>query len=144
MFGFLSFLVLLTVGYIFGRINERNHFSALDRREQELAYITISTVKKMPEGFVASKFVTGNVVISIDYFKRIGAVLRSLVGGQVRSYTTLLERARREAILRMKEQARDADASHVANVRLETSSVFQNAQQKLGSLEVYAYGTALK
>ncbi len=144
MFGFFSFLVLLAVGYVFGRINERKHFAALDRREQDLAHITISTVKKMPEGFVASKFVTGNVVISIDYFKRIGAALRSLVGGQVKSYTSLLERARREAVLRMKEQARDAGATHVANVRLETSSVFQNAQQKLGSLEVYAYGTALK
>lgn len=144
MGGFLVFLILISVGFFFGRMNERNHFASLRRREQELSNITISTIKKLPDGFASSEFVTGNVVISIDYFKRIGAALRTLVGGRIGSYTTLIERARREAILRMKEQAQMAGASHIANVRIETSSVFQNAQQQLGSLEVYVYGTALK
>ncbi len=144
MGGFLVFLFLLGLGFFFGRMNERKHFASLHQREEDLSHITISTVKKLPEGYVSSAFVTGNVVISIDYFKRIAAALRTLVGGRIGSYTTLIERARREAILRMKEQAQENGASHVANVRIETSSVFQNASQQLGSLEVYAYGTALK
>lgn len=141
---FIVFLILLGIGFFFGRMNERNHFMSLKKREAELSHITLSTVKKLPGGFDSSEFVTGNVVISIDYFKRIGAALRTLVGGRIGSYTTLIERARREAVLRMKEQARMEGATHIANVRIETSSVFQNARQQLGSLEVYAYGTALK
>ena len=144
MGGFLVFLLLLAIGFFFGRMNERNHFSSLLRREHELSHITLSTVKKIPDGYVASEFVTGNVVVSIDYFKRIAAAFRTLVGGRIGSYTTLIERARREAVLRMKEQAQMEGANHIANVRIETSSVFQNASQQLGSLEVYAYGTALK
>lgn len=144
MGGFFVFLILLAIGFFFGRMNERNHYASLVRREHELSHITTSNVKKLPDGFDSSEFVTGNVVISIDYFKRIGAALRTLVGGRIGSYTTLIERARREAVLRMKEQAQMEGANHIANVRIETSSVFQNARQQLGSLEVYAYGTALK
>ncbi len=144
MWGFLSFIVLLGVGFFFGRMNEAKHFRSLNRREEELSHITISNTKKLPEGYDASDFVTGNVVISIDYFKRIAAALRGLVGGQIKSYTTLLERARREAVLRMKEEAAVQGARHIANVRIETSSVFQNAKTNVGSLEVYAYGTALR
>jgi uncharacterized protein YbjQ (UPF0145 family) len=47
--------------------------------------------------------VSGSVVVSVDYFKRFLAGLRTLVGGRVTSYETLLDRARREAILRCKE-----------------------------------------
>ncbi len=144
MYGFFIFLALLAVGFFFGRQNEVNHFRSLVQREQELAHITVTNIKKLPDGYSSSQFVTGNVVISIDYFKRMMAMLRTLVGGRMKTYTSLIERARREAVLRMKEEAQNMDASHIANVRIETSSVFQNAQQQLGSLEVYAYGTALK
>ena len=139
-----GFLVLLFIGFVFGRINEAKHFRDLDRREAEFEFIRMSNFKTVPEEYQSSEFVTGNVVISIDYFKRIGAGLRTLVGGQIGSYTTLLERARREAILRMKEQAQEANSEFIANVRLETASVYKNARTGLGSLEVFAYGTALK
>lgn len=144
MLGFSIFLALLAIGYYFGKKNEANHFRSLERREQALAHITTNTLKTLPSGYSSSEFVTGNVVVSIDYFKRLMAFFRTIFGGRINSYTSLIERARREAILRMKEQAQANNASMVVNVRIETSSVFQNAQQQLGSLEVYAYGTALK
>ncbi|PHR91543.1 MAG: hypothetical protein COA69_10105 [Robiginitomaculum sp.] len=144
MLGFGVFLALLAIGYYFGKKNETNHFRSLERREQALAHITTNTLKTLPAGYNSSAFVTGNVVISIDYFKRLMAFFRTIFGGRINAYASLIERARREAILRMKEQAHANNASMVANVRIETSSVFQNAQQQLGSLEVYAYGTALK
>ncbi|MEE9273217.1 MAG: YbjQ family protein [Robiginitomaculum sp.] len=144
MVGFIIFLALLSVGFVFGRTAEANHFKSLIEREEKLSHITITTTKKLPDGYRSSEFVAGNVVISIDYFKRIAAALRGLVGGRIASYTSLLERARREAVLRMKEEADKEGASMIANVRLETSSVFQDAKQLVGSLEVYAYGTALK
>lgn len=141
---FIVFLTLLLIGFIFGRINEANHFRELDRREKALAFITTTNRKSIPDEYERSEFVTGNVVISIDYFKRIAAAFRAFFGGRINSYTSLIERARREAVLRMKEKAHEEGSSHVINVRLETSSVFQNAQTGRGSLEVLAYGTALK
>ena len=54
--------------------------------------------------------VTGNVVISVDYFKTVVAGLRNLVGGNVNTYETLLDRARREALLRLQQQALELGA----------------------------------
>jgi uncharacterized protein YbjQ (UPF0145 family) len=87
--------------------------------------------------------VTGSVVISVDYFKRFLASLRTLIGGRVTSYESLLDRARREAILRMKEEASKLGADKVFNIKLETSSISKSAKGKVGSIEVLAYGTAL-
>jgi len=125
-------------------MNEAQHFRALDQREAELAYITVSNTKQIPGDMHASQFVSGNVVISIDYFKRIAAGIRSLFGGRINSYATLVERARREAVVRMKTQAEQSGMTHISNLRLETASVFKNAKSNIGSLEVYAYGTAVK
>ncbi len=84
------------------------------------------------------------MVISVDYFKRSVAGLRALVGGRMKTYETLLDRARREAILRMKQQAKQLGANMVFNVKLETASISKGAKDSIGSVEVYAYGTAMK
>ncbi len=144
MWPILLFLALIGLGFFFGRINEARHFAYLDAREAKLAHITVSTTKHIPNDTNTSLFVNGNAVISIDYFKRIGAALRGLVGGRVETYTTLLERARREAIVRMKTEAEAHGMTHIANLRLISASVFKNAKTDIGSIEVFAYGTALK
>jgi uncharacterized protein YbjQ (UPF0145 family) len=82
-------------------------------------------------------------VISVDYFKTVAAGLRGLFGGRIGAYESLLDRARREAILRMQEDARKLGAEAVFNLKFETSRIAQNAGQGLGSVEVLAYGTAL-
>ena len=94
-------------------------------------------------GPVQCDLVAGNVVVSIDYFKQVAAGLRSLIGGRVSAYETLLERARREAILRMKEDAINKGADAVFNVKLETSSITKGRRQQIGCVEIYAYGTAI-
>ena len=54
----------------------------------------------------------------------------------------LVDRGRREAILRMKEQCADADL--IVNLRIETSRISKGAKRRsLGTVEVFAYGTAL-
>ncbi|CAM5220825.1 hypothetical protein ALON55S_03865 [Alishewanella longhuensis] len=88
-----------------------------------------------------AELVCGSVVISIDYFKRLLAMLRSIVGGPVASYETLLDRARREALLRMKEQC--TGAVQIINIRVETSSIHNAAGNGIGSVELLAYGTAI-
>jgi len=67
--------------------------------------------------------------------------LINIFGGRVSSYESLLDRGRREAILRMKESAKGA--SEIVNVRIETSSISKNDNRGIGSIEVYAYGTAI-
>ena len=75
------------------------------------------------------------------------AVELNRVKGQVdpgTSYESLLDRGRREAVLRMKDQARRAGAGSVFNVKLETVSIFKGRENSVGSVEVLAYGTALR
>jgi uncharacterized protein YbjQ (UPF0145 family) len=87
--------------------------------------------------------VYGSTVVSVDYFKRFLAALRNLFGGRVTAYETLLDRARREALLRMKAQADALGAAMVFNVKYETMSISKGAARTIGSVEVLAYGTAL-
>ncbi len=83
-------------------------------------------------------------MISVDYFKRFAAGLRNLFGGRVSAYESLLDRARREAVLRMKESCPQADM--ILNVRMTTSAVGaqQTSNRGIACIEVLAYGTAVK
>jgi uncharacterized protein YbjQ (UPF0145 family) len=141
------FVLLLAIGLIAGRANERRHFRELAADEKKLADIAVSSGRGAAEdGSVrAATLVVGSVVIAEDYFKRVAASLKSLVGGNIVSYESLLERGRREAIVRMKKEARRLGATHVVNVRLETASLSEDwrAQRPMFSAEFIAYGTAL-
>lgn len=145
MYDLIIFLTLLAMGYIFGRFAENRHFKSIMEREKQYQDVLAFSERLPPTniGRVSSELVGGNVVISVDYFKRVVAGLRGIVGGRVTTYETLLERARREAILRMKEEAKTRGASLVVNVKLETASISKGKRQQVGSVEVYAYGTAL-
>lgn len=138
-------LVLLSLGYGFGRIAETMHYRSILKREAALQRILVIASKHPPTTTHRqdSRLVTGSVVISVDYFKRFVAGLRGLIGGRVKSYESLLDRGRREAILRMKDQARRKGATMVFNIKLETASISKGAKNRIGSIEVLAYGTAL-
>jgi len=141
-------LFLLVVTYFIGSAVERRHQRDLQRREQRSRNLPALTFQTPPEDWQIeeSALVTGSVVISIDYFKRFLAGLRGLVGGRVASYESLLDRARREALLRMKERAFDSGFGAVVNVRLETSRLASSSRRGQGTsgVEVLAFGTALK
>ena len=91
----------------------------------------------------ATQLVSGSVVISSDYFKRFIAGLRMLIGGRLNTYESLLDRARREAILRMREEAKALGATQIFNVKLETISIGGRNPNSVSCLEVLAYGTAV-
>jgi uncharacterized protein YbjQ (UPF0145 family) len=145
MYDLIIFLILISLGYGFGQHAERSHFRSILLREKQFSQLLCFNERRIPEQQVPVQvqLVSGSVVISIDYFKRFVAGLRNVFGGRVTAYESLLERARREAILRMKEQAHALGAESVWNVRLETAAISQGAQQQVGSMEVMAYGTAL-
>ena len=102
----------------------------------------------MPEDWDAgeSTLVTGSIVVSLDYFKRVIAGLRGIVGGRVKTYEPLLDRARREAVLRMIEDARAQGFDGIFNVRLETSRLANSRGDGEGTagVEMLAFGTAVK
>lgn len=139
------FLALLAMGYLFGRRAERRHYKSIFEREERMRHLLVLNERFPPEGMLGHRtdMVCGSVVISVDYFKTVVAGLRNLVGGNISAYESLLDRARREAILRMQEQAASIGAEAVINMKFETARVSGNAAQAIGSVEVLAYGTAL-
>jgi len=141
------FLVLLAIGVFAGRANERKHYRELQEAEGDLSDIVVSNGRGIAEAAESRRgtLVVGSVVIAEDYFKRVAAGLKSLIGGNLRSYETLLERGRREAIVRMKQEARRLGATEVVNVRLETASLSEDfsGRRPMFSAEFIAYGTAL-
>ena len=82
--------------------------------------------------------VSGSTVRAKNMFLDFGAGLKNAVGGELKSYTTLLSEARKEATERMIEQTKKLRANAIVNVRYATSSITS------GAAEVYAYGTALE
>ncbi|MCU0760383.1 MAG: YbjQ family protein [Steroidobacteraceae bacterium] len=142
-----AFLVLLVVGLVFGRASERRHFRDIERREALLRDVLVFTERRPPPDgeFRDAALVVGSVVIAEDYFKRIAAALRGLFGGRVSVYESLMDRGRREAVLRMKEEARRRGATLVFNVRFETASLSEDSSGRspMFSAEFLAYGTAL-
>lgn len=132
---------LVAIGLVFGRSRERAHIRELDGRELAVASIIVTDLKTVPPRMHPRRaaYVSGGAVIATDYFKTMAAQLRSIVGGEVKSLGTLIDRARREARLRMVEEAKAGGAVAVINIRIETSEIGGNTPMT----EVFAYGTAL-
>lgn len=141
-------LVLLLIAYFVGSWIEKKHFSDIRKREDELHNFPVVSFDTMPDDWQAasSSMVTGSIVISLDYFKRVIAFIRGLFGGRIKTYEPLLERARREALLRMSESAREQGYDAIFNVRLETSRLANARRDGKGTagVEMLAFGTAVK
>ncbi len=141
-------LTLLLFTWFTGAAVERSHYRSIRVRETRSRRMPVMNVRRVPAGWTVAEagLVTGHVVVSVDYFKRFLAVLRVFVGGRIRSYESLLDRARREALLRMKEAAVERGAQAVVGVRLETSRIANGRGRRdgLAGVEILAFGTALR
>jgi len=87
------------------------------------------------------QLIAGSVVVASDYFKSFTAGLINIFGGHVTPYESLLDRGRREAILRLKHEAEQLNADYVFNIKFETTRIATGG--RLGAIEVLTYGTAL-
>ena len=139
-------LILLVIGYGVGTHLERRHYDDIRARESRSSDFPVITFRSVPTAWRVDscRLVTGSVVVSVDYFKRFLASLRLLVGGRVKSYEPLLDRGRREAMLRMKESAMDQGFDAVINVRLETSRLANSSERGTAGVEMLAFGTAVR
>ena len=137
-------VLLIIVGRVVGSNIERRHYESITAREARFRHQpALSTKQSDAPGPVRSaSLATGSVVVSVDHFKRFLSGFRMIVGGEVRSYSSLIDRARREAVLRMKESQPNAHA--YLNTRLETSTIASTSgNEGIGTIEVLAYGTAV-
>ena len=82
--------------------------------------------------------VKGTVVQSKNFGKDFMAGMKTLVGGEITSYTDMLVEARQIATKRMGDEATAMGADAIVNIRFGSSAVMQ------GAAEVIAYGTAVK
>ena len=82
--------------------------------------------------------VSGSTVRARIFLSDILAGLKNLIGGEVVTYTRMLEEAREHAVVRMIEQAEKKGADAVVAIRFSTSTITKNAA------EVMAYGTAVR
>lgn len=100
----------------------------------------LSTTQDIPNKKIKEVLgvVRGNTIRARWLGRDIAAGLKTLVGGEIKSYTDLITKAREEAIARMEEEAQKLGANAIVGVRFATSQVMQ------GASEVLAYGTAVK
>ena len=142
MIQLIVFLALLILGFTIGRARERAHWNELDDREERVSPVLVLDTDDPPPGLdpVHGELVMGSAVIGTDYFKQFMSGWRMLFGGEMKSYQTVLGRARREANVRMLEQAFDLGARAVINVRYETSQISRG----LAASEIVAYGTMVR
>ena len=82
--------------------------------------------------------VKGSMIQSKHLGRDIGNVLKSVVGGELRGYSEMLNEARAIATKRMIQEAQALNADAVVNLRYTTSAVMQ------GAAEILVYGTAVK
>ena len=82
--------------------------------------------------------VRGAVVQSKNFGKDFMAGMKTLVGGEIKGYTEMLNEARAIATKRMVDEAENLGADAVINIRYGSSAIMQ------GAAEIVAYGTAVK
>ena len=99
----------------------------------------ISNIEVIPNKRVVQHLglVQGSTVRAKHAGKDIMAGFKNLFGGELGSYTELLQESRDEALQRMQEQATAIGANAVINVRFSTSAI------AAGASEILAYGTAV-
>lgn len=137
MLDIIIFAALVTVAFFTGRWLEKRHYASIRAREALIVNqpVMIDHFTAKEADILKTKFVGGSCVIAADRFKTLLGALRSLFGGNVAAYESLMDRARREAILRMREKAPDADM--IVRTRIEGCVLHRDR------VEVMAYGTAI-
>lgn len=99
----------------------------------------LTTTENIPgKNYEIIGLVKGSMIQSKNIGRDIGQGLKSLVGGELATYTDMMNESRAVATKRMVEEAESKGADAIVMLRYGTSSIAQ------GAAEVFAYGTAVK
>lgn len=138
----LQVVGLGVAGWLLAVWFERRHLRSISARETPLQHISVNTSKHLPACEPeASTLLIGSVVVAHDYFRTLIITIRKLIGGNIRHYERLVERGRREALIRLKEEADLRGLDKIVNVRFGTSTI---SGRFLHAIEMVAYGTGIK
>jgi uncharacterized protein YbjQ (UPF0145 family) len=112
---------------------------ALPKKEKELIIMLLTTTEFISgRNYTTLGLVRGSTIQSKNVGSDIGQGFKSIVGGELKSYTDMLNKARDIATERMMQQAAAMGADAIVSIRFSTSSVMN------GAAEVMAFGTAVK
>lgn len=101
--------------------------------------MTLYTIETLPGvNYEPLAAVSGSTIQSKNVFSDFGQSLKNIVGGELRSYTSMMEKARKIATDRMIAQAEAMGADAIIGVRYATSAIMAQAA------EVLVYGTAIR
>lgn len=102
--------------------------------------IIVTTMNDLPGKKIKEVIgiVRGNTVRSRNIGRDIAAALKNIIGGEIKTYTELINQARDEAYNRMINNAIAMEADAIIAMRFDISSVMAASQ------EILAYGTAVK
>ena len=99
----------------------------------------LTTTENIPgKSYEILGIVKGNMIQTRNIGRDIGQGLKSMVGGELSTYTEMMNESRAAATKRMVEEAEKLGADAVVMMRYSTSTVMQ------GAAEIIAYGTAVK
>lgn len=132
------------IGYGIGMGVEQYHYFTLEKREKELEGISTSNLRQPPESASDSALVSANVALSADTLRYFSILFRRLVGGRIRRYERVNDRARREAIVRLKQATLAMGRNAIYNVRIQSSRITTSRRGKSAAVEILAYGTAMR
>ena len=82
--------------------------------------------------------VIGNTIRARHVGKDIQATFRTIMGGEIKEYTSMMAESREQALMRMKDRAVELGADAVVGVRFQTSMILS------GTAELLVYGTAVR
>ena len=141
-----TFTIAILLGLIMGRMAEKRHFESLAKRESELKGFLVSDLKGYPGEILPEKgssLVLGEAVIATDYLKSFLAKIKRILGGELKSYESLMERARREAVVRMLQEAKFLGHNAVCNLRMDTADIGAGSTSRgMAMVVVMVSGTA--
>ncbi len=98
----------------------------------------IMTIENVGKPYEVLGLVRGSMIQSKHIGKDMMAGFKTIVGGELKGYTEMMEESREQAVKRMTDQAKMLGADAIIGMRFTSSSVMQ------GAAEVTAYGTAVK
>lgn len=121
----------------------RAHLRALAFGEARLQHVRLMTTQQY-SGDASGQLICSEVVLAVDAFSSLRWLLRSLVGGESKALHALTERARREAILRLKREAQAKQSQLIIGVRYEHAKLNASFGRNQHRIALRVTGTALK
>ena len=145
---FIIWIAIFLCCFSLGIIIEHFHIKDIRKREIKLyksPYITFSKNINTHKKVKKAQLVASTVVLGADLLRVVFAKFINFFGGNISLYEKIADRARREAILRVREQANKMQADIVVNIKIETirlnSIDDHNSQPRLS---VLVSGTAIQ